>query len=229
MKILYLDCFAGFSLEKLLGAFADLGVNSTLVERELKRIDAKITTDVIPVSRKGVEAKLAVISAPRKIIDYGSIDAVLENILNSALKNRVLRVLDIVWQSIGESYTFEYSELLYLIAVIIAEFYLEAKKCIVSPVAVTEQSYAHKILKSSNVEVFYAQNTACTADVFGSAYLGAYVGEVSAFCNYDIVKTGYGAGAFDADTPNVLRVAIADDGINGEFSELFSEEFLKVT
>ncbi len=227
MKILYFDCFAGFDLEKLLGAFADLGVNSTLIEKELKGIDADCSVDIINVSRKGVDAKLAGINAPQKTIDFDSIDAILENISNNTLKNRITRVFNIVWQSMGKAYTFEYRDVLYLIAVLTAEFYLDTKKLIVSPVAAANQSDAHKILKNANIEAFCADNSVCTADVFGSAYLSAFASEVCAFCDYDIMKTGYGAGASDAEISNVLRVVLADDG-EFESTELFLKEFMTI-
>lgn len=226
MKILYFDCFAGFDLEKLLGAFVDLGVNSALIEKELKGVDAECTIDVINVTRKGIDAKLAVINAPQKNINFDGIDGILENISNNTLKNRITRVLDVVWNNMGNAYTLEYRDFLYLIAVLTAEFYLDTKKLIVSPVAAANQSDAHKILKNANIEVFFAENSVCTANAFGSAYLSAFASEVCAFCDYDIIKTGYGAGAADAPISNVLRVVLADDGNEYETLELFLKEFM---
>ncbi len=237
MRVLYFDCFLGFDLNKLLGALIDLGVNCNLIEHELKALGFDAKLEVLPVVRGMVESKLAILSCQEnRVLDYKDVCSLVDTIPTQKIKNNVYSIIETVLAARSEisgkdegETLFYYDDIVKMVGAVVAQIFLEVEKFVTSPLNAGEDEVCKHILKKAGIELTNENSCICTTDQLGAAFLSNFISEVAPFCNYDIVKVGYGAGERDTDIPNVLRAVIADDG-NGdneriELYELFKEEF----
>ncbi len=207
----------------MLGALIDLGISEQLIEHELKSMGFECKISAQAVERKGVKARLARVSAQNRSFSLEETMALVDSISNAKIRNRMAKVIDIIAET-----EFEYAQILTLLASLTAEHFTEADRCVTSPVNAGNDKTAIGILKSAQIDITSDNPEISTTDKFGAAYLSAFASEICAFCSYDIIKTGYGAGEADFDISNVLRAVIAQDGDLSRMEELYkstSEEF----
>lgn len=232
MRILYIDCFLEFDISMLLGALADADVDMPGIENEVKQLCPDAEIKLNSVKRCEIEALRADIIIPDSA----------ENI----------KVNDVL--SFTEKFTAscEHYPTLSRIAALCGKALSKstAKSDINNAVLTNEICTAYAVLqalKDFNVEFIICskghckdnissqtiipKNSICSQESFSllwnKAFLSAAVNDYGTMPEMDILKIGYGAGAENTDTPNIIRAVLGEQhNIDTEhFYEFINTEF----
>lgn len=239
MRYLYFDCFAGFDLSMILGAFVDMGTDVKTLE---KYFLPGVTFSAREEKRMGMEAVCAYtdsvypsetvcIKRIEELIDGLGVSAECENCLK-----KYISILKDVRCFEPEDAEFDISEQSVYISVLCA-IWNEARnygieKIYISPVFTSSEDglfgpYTKPetvcVSKKYDIDMRYAGEYEEIFSVSASAMLAAIGAEsVSGFVPSSVVKIGYGAGKSELQTlPNILRVVIGEGNSD---SVMFSAE-----
>lgn len=239
MRILYYDCFAGISGDMNLGALVDLGVDATVLESELGKLNIegfhlKITQDL----RRGISGTKAevIVENPdnEKHRHLRHVEEIINNSsLSETVKQNSLKIFKLiafaearVHQIPVERVHFHEVGALDSIADIVGAAIcldlLKVDKVMSSPIQLGGGMVkcAHGmmpvpapatalIVENVPVKLGLVQHEATTPT--GAAILVATVDEFTDQINFPITKTAYGIGHRDvSEVPNVLRVFLLE-------------------
>lgn len=239
MRILYYDCFAGISGDMNLGAMLDLGVDATVLESELRKLNIegfhlKITQDL----RRGISGTKAevVVENPdnEKHRHLRHVEEIINNSsLSDAVKQNSLKIFKLiafaearVHQIPVERVHFHEVGALDSIADIVGAAIcldlLKVDKVMSSPIQLGGGMVkcAHGmmpvpapatalIVENVPVKLGLVQHEATTPT--GAAILVATVDQFTDQINFPIIQTAYGIGHRDvSEVPNVLRVFLLE-------------------
>lgn len=100
MKTLYLDCFSGISGDMMVGALIDLGLPSSLLDSELKKLPLEgYSINISRIKRSGIDAANFTVEVKKqhKQRDYKSIkEMISSSALNNNVKTISLRIFEIL-------------------------------------------------------------------------------------------------------------------------------------
>lgn len=201
MKILYIDCFLGFSAPMLTGALIDLGADEGEINR---RLAAEVPSAVLKVQkteRSMLECTLAEVDTQNCAPDCAAKNALAVKALKVYRKfcgePTEDKILQIASQAVCISAACE------LLGV---EFVMCSS---VSVGTLTEETEASvEIFKAYGITFGNADENCTLTDAQGAAFLAALVSEYGAMPDMDIEKIGYGAGEKKLSSPNLIRAVL---------------------
>ncbi|MBD3410202.1 MAG: nickel pincer cofactor biosynthesis protein LarC [Ignavibacteriales bacterium] len=236
MKTLYLDCFSGAAGDMFVAAALDLGVDFAALERELAKLGLpQLSARTERAVRSGIAATRFIVEAPEEHAHRHLKD--IENILDaSALAPSVVEKAKKTFRVIAEAeatvhgttidniHFHEVGALDTIADVVAAAWCVEAlgvERIEASAINVGSGfvDCAHgrmpvpapavlEILKG--VPTYRTDSNAELTTPTGAALVKALASEIGGDPRHTPTKVGYGAGARDLDTPNVLRAVLAD-------------------
>ena len=204
MKTLYIDCFAGFTTEMLLGALIDMGASADYICAELKESGLTVTIDRTAAVRGGISCVLARVSCAEDD------DAVREKI-----GGRLKSVCALYPEASAP-------QLCAWAAVMIAaeSFGVSAVACSLlsdghgvdsESGAIVPSPFVMKILQKCGAPIRTVEAERELISDEGAAYLAASAGSFRLMPCGTILCTGYGAGRFDIGAlPYLVRTVLTD-------------------
>ncbi len=247
MQTLYLNCFSGISGNMLLGAFLDAGVPEERLRSELAKLPVKgYEITVQPVEKCGIHAvyvdvKLTDRQKHRHLPDIFRIldESALDTEINEKSKTVFLRLAEaeakVHGTSVEKIHFHEVGAVDAIVDVVGTVFslhYLGIKKIVVSrlqtgtgfikcshgwmPVPAPATAELLRGIPYYQGEINKELVTPTGAAII--AALASSFGEIPA--GFVTESTGYGAGTWDLDIPNVLRMHIGDIPLHEETQEV---------
>lgn len=237
MQTLYLDCFSGISGNMLLGAFIDAGLPEDRLRSELAKLSVSgYEITVQPVEKCGIHATYVDVKLTSRqrhrhlpdifrILDESALDetvrvnskAVFQRLAEAEAKVHGTSVEKIHFHEVGAV-----DAIVDVVGTVFAIHYLGIKKIIVSrlqtgtgftkcshgwmPVPAPATSELLRGIPYSQGEINRELVTPTGAAIIAS--LATSFGEIPA--GFISKSTGYGAGTWDLDIPNVLRMQIGE-------------------
>ena len=193
MKVLYIDCFAGFTSEMLLGALIDMGASPSYIESALSETGAKVTIDASVTKRSKMECTLAKVTAEKakEKISFS------EKILSMAEKMPECT----------------HRELCVFASVICAIEYFDADYIMCSEIndGYRENETVYNILKNANIPINSLPTDKSLISCEGAVFLSQTVNECDILPLGNVKSVGYGAGSEDfSDIPNIVRSVLTE-------------------
>jgi pyridinium-3,5-bisthiocarboxylic acid mononucleotide nickel chelatase len=265
MKIAYFDCFSGISGDMILGALVDAGLDVNYLEKELKKLnidDYKIESkevmksniratkvDVI-TNKKDIHRDLEDIN---RIIDNSSLEAGIKskskliflNLAKAEAKIHKKDIKDVHFHEVGSL-----DSIIDIVGSVIGIDKLGIGKIYSSPLNLgsgftkTEHgnipvpSYAAlELIKK--IDIYTTNSGKELVTPTGAAILSTLSG--GTMPKFTFTCAGYGAGSYDLETPNVLRLMIGEksadqvlviesniDDLNPQVYDFLAERLFKV-
>lgn len=213
MKILYIDCFLGFSAPMLTGALADLGADEGEINR---RLAAEVPSAVLKVQkteRSMLECTLAEVDTQNCAPDCAAKNAL------------AVKALEVYRKFCGEPTDAELLQIIsQAVCISAAAELLGVEFVMCSSVSVgaisDETEPGVEIFKSYGIPFANADADCTLTDAKGAAFLAALVSEYGAMPDMDIEKIGYGAGEKELSSPNLIRAVLGTQN-DVPLSEMF--------
>lgn len=233
--IAYLDCFSGVAGDMILAALIDAGADASLVRKSVDMLRLGATVEMEEVSRAGLRGVHVRVSgddsfaptnfaAAQGLIDNANLDvsvrarslSILTALAGAEAKVHGVTLEQVHFHEIGALDT-----LVDIVGVSSAMSELGLEGFIVGPIATNIGTIdsQHGILPlpapavTELLEGFELVGKAGTPELVtptGAAIIAATGIPARTFPSMKIVATGYGAGARDLQTPNLLRVIIGE-------------------
>jgi uncharacterized protein (TIGR00299 family) protein len=253
--ILYYDCFSGISGDMNLGALIDLGVDPEYLKKELAKLNIKgfhlaVTKD----KRKGIGGTKATVVIMSQDTEKHRHLHHIEKIINKSelsqtVKENSLKIFKIIADAEAEIHQVDIQKVHFhevgaldsivdIVGAAVCLDYLKVDEVISSAVQLgggfvmcdhgkmpVPAPATALILKNIPVKLGGVNHEATTPT--GAAILAATVNRFVEKAEFTILKTGIGIGHRDTESPNILRVFLAEQtGIRGD--ETQSEEAIMI-
>lgn len=238
MKIAYFDCFSGISGDMVLGAFIDLGLKLSDLEKELAKLKipklkikaAKVKrghirgTKIEIISKKNF--RIADLKSAIQIIDKSRIDTRSKTLSKEIFKNLARAEAAVHKQPIAKVHFHQLGELdtiVDIVGCVLALRLLNIEKVYSSILTIgtgTINSHgeifplpapaALELIKKRTLKID-SQITHEVITPTGAAIIATLSQEISPEIDMQVLKTGYGAGTYvRPNSPNLLRIMIAE-------------------
>lgn len=239
-KVLYYDCFAGISGDMHLGAMVDLGVPEEHLRIELEKLNIEgFHLKVVPDKRKGISGTSVrvVLENPdnEKHRHLRHIEELIgASTLPEAVKEKSLSIFMKVAEAEAKVHGIDIQQVHFhevgaldsiadIVGAAICQEYLQVDeirssavelgsgfvRCAHGRMPVPAPATA-EIMKGLPVKSAGVENEATTPT--GAAIIASTVHSFGDLEGLVVVKTAYGIGQRDGETPNVLRVYLAESG-----------------
>jgi len=233
MKILYFDCIGGISGDMILGALLDAGLNISILERSLERLNLK--KYVFKYVIKKHRAQRDHINAAKFDVDYRShnsepltlnqiVSMIKKSSLNSDVKELSLKIYERlataerkVHRTQKSDFKFEQlgdiDSIIDIVGISTAIRELDIDRFYTSSIPLGRNTAAATLELIKGLPVYFTKLTFETVTPTGAAVLSTLGAKpvISREPVFKITKVGYGAGSNNPkEAPNVLRIIIGD-------------------
>ncbi len=199
MKILYMDCFLGFSAQMLLSALVDAGLNPDTLCLRLKKENIDLAAVVHNTERASIACKKVTLLS--KDPDSEICNSIATDVLSRCDCS-------------------EETTPAYIAAVIAAIKELEIEYIITSDVSLGENvdGKVIELLNNAGIELLPSDESCDNMESADAAFLAFVANECGPRPDMNITAVGYGAGGSDTQKANIVSAVI------GEFnSDIFFE------
>ena len=191
MKILYMDCFLGFSAQMLLGALVDAGLSTDALTMRLKEIDPTLSVMVQNTERASINCK--------------KVTLLSDNAGNHSYSSAA--------EDLANEYGYsDETTPMYIDAVIAAIKELDIEYIITSDVSLGEtvDGKVIELLENAGIVTMPSDESCDNIHPTDAAFLGYIANECGPRPDMHIIAIGYGAGGTDTQKPNIVSAIIGE-------------------
>lgn len=232
MRILYIDCFLDYDTSMLLGALADAGADMVSIEGEVKKLCPNAEIKLNSVKRCEIEAVRADIIVPDSAenVKVNDVLPFTETFTASCEHYPTLsRIAKLCVKALSKSTpTSTINKATLTNEICTACAVLQALKDFNAEFIICSKCHSQDNISSQ--AIIPKDSSRSQGDfslLWNEAFLSTSVNDYGIMPEMDILKIGYGAGAENTDTPNIIRAVLGEQhNIDTEhFYEFINTEF----
>jgi uncharacterized protein (TIGR00299 family) protein len=236
MNVAYFDCFSGIAGDMILGALIDLGVDVTVLQKELQKLPLKgYTIGIQPVKCNQISAMDITVIVTEdqhhrhlsdivEMLDRSTLSPEVKKLSKKIFTNLASAEATVHRTSIEEVHFHEVGavdSIIDIVGAVIGITHLGIQKIYCSPLPLGHGfiSCSHGILPLpapatvellKGIPVYSVDRNQETVTPTGAAIITTLTNQFGEMPSMKITKIGYGSGKIKSDYPNVLRVFLGE-------------------